>query len=61
VGPADKRACFAIGLRRHAAGIHNHHIGVRQRLQAMPPGAQTLGNGLAIGTRCPAPKVLDVK
>jgi hypothetical protein len=56
---ADECACRAVGLGRHAAGIHHHHVGSKGL--ALAKGAQISGDRLAIGTRRPATEVLNVK
>ena len=59
--PANKRLRCPISLRRHAARIHNHHIGNCGLAFAQPRSSQPIGHSLAICTRGAAPKVLNVK
>jgi hypothetical protein len=58
---ANERARGAIGLRSHAAGVHDDHIGFRSLTLTAPGGAQLRGDCLAIGPRCTASEVLNVK
>jgi hypothetical protein len=59
VRAADKCTRSAIGLRRHAAGIQDQHIGSQRHNPAHR--AQISRHGLAVGARQPATEMLNVK
>ena len=59
--PANVRARRPVGLRRHAARIHNDHICRGRLLLAVPRRAQAIADRLAIGARRPASKVLHME
>jgi hypothetical protein len=59
--PADKRPRRAIGLRCHAARVHNHHVGRFRICLGEPGNAQPLAHCFAIRSRGPAAKIFYVK
>ena len=61
VRPPDKRTRGAICFGGHAAGIHHHHIGSRSLAFVEPGGTQTAGYRLAVGARCTATEMFNVK
>ncbi len=61
VSAANEGPRRPVGLRRHAARIHHHHIGRGGLPLAEPGGAQPVPHRLAVGARGPAAEVLHMK